>query len=112
MSKSLGNMVFIRDALKEHSADALRWYLLLSPYRDDLHYEASGPAAAERQVEQLREALRAPGGPEPALDAAAARAAFLGALDMAGDKGLRSDELGVSQQRALAEILGIVLPAV
>jgi hypothetical protein len=29
------------------------------------------------------------------------RAAFLGALDMAGDKGLRSDELGAAQQRAL-----------
>ena len=29
------------------------------------------------------------------------RAAFLGALDMAGDKGLRSDELGTAQQRAL-----------
>src|SRR5690606_27996743 len=29
------------------------------------------------------------------------RAAFLGALDVAGDKGLRSDELGAAQQRAL-----------
>lgn len=29
------------------------------------------------------------------------RAAFLGALDAAGDKGLRSDELGAAQQRAL-----------
>lgn len=29
------------------------------------------------------------------------RAAFLGALDTAGDKGLRSDELGAAQQRAL-----------
>jgi hypothetical protein len=29
------------------------------------------------------------------------RAAFLGALEMAGDRGLRSDELGVAQQRAL-----------
>ena len=29
------------------------------------------------------------------------RAAFLGALDIAGDKGLRSDELGAAQQRAL-----------
>jgi Lhr-like helicase len=29
------------------------------------------------------------------------RAAFLGALDVAGDKGLRSDQLGAAQQRAL-----------
>ena len=66
MSKSLGNMVFVRDALRQHSADALRWYMLLSPYREDMHYDRSGPAAAERQVARLREALRAPSGPEPA----------------------------------------------
>ena len=35
------------------------------------------------------------------LFASLIRAAFLGALDAAGEKGLRSDELGASQQRAL-----------
>lgn len=35
------------------------------------------------------------------LFASLIRAAFLGALDAAGDKGLRSEELGVAQQRAL-----------
>ncbi len=81
MSKSLGNMVFIRDALKEHNADALRWYLLSFPYREDFHYERTGVVAAEQQVARLREALRATGGPEPALDASGPRAAFLAALD-------------------------------
>jgi L-cysteine:1D-myo-inositol 2-amino-2-deoxy-alpha-D-glucopyranoside ligase len=81
MSKSLGNMVFIRDALKQHSADALRWYLLSFPYREDFHYERDEVIATEQQVARLREALRAKGGPEPALDPSEARAAFLAALD-------------------------------
>ncbi|MDQ2997758.1 MAG: class I tRNA ligase family protein, partial [Chloroflexota bacterium] len=62
MSKSLGNMVFIRDALKEHSADALRWYLLSFPYRDDFDYERKGVVATEGNVAKLRDALAARGG--------------------------------------------------
>jgi L-cysteine:1D-myo-inositol 2-amino-2-deoxy-alpha-D-glucopyranoside ligase len=81
MSKSLGNMVFVRDALKQYSPDALRWYLLAAPYGEDLHYQRGGPAATERQVERLRAALAAPSGPETALDAAQTRAEFLAALD-------------------------------
>lgn len=81
MSKSLGNMVFIRDALRERSPDALRWYLLSFPYRDDFHYQRLGVAAAEATVGQLRAALAAQGGPEPPLDPAPLRAAFIDALD-------------------------------
>jgi L-cysteine:1D-myo-inositol 2-amino-2-deoxy-alpha-D-glucopyranoside ligase len=81
MSKSLGNIVFVRDALKEHSADALRWYLLSYPYREDFYYDRDGVVAAEQNVARLRAALAAAGGPEPPLDASEARAAFLGALD-------------------------------
>src|SRR5919109_822121 len=54
MSKSLGNMVFMRDVLERHSADALRWYLLSLPYREDFHYDRSGPGAMEANVERLR----------------------------------------------------------
>jgi L-cysteine:1D-myo-inositol 2-amino-2-deoxy-alpha-D-glucopyranoside ligase len=124
MSKSLGNMVFVRDALKEYSADALRWYLLLSPYRDDLHYERGGPAAAERQLERVRAALFAPSGPEPALDAAQARAEFLAALAddlntplaLALLGGLASDVLAAASaardvraaQEVLRELAGII----
>ena len=81
MSKSLGNMVFIRDALNEHSADALRWYLLSFPYRDDFHYERAGVVAAEAQVGRLRDALRAAGGSGSALEPSEAQAAFFAALD-------------------------------
>jgi len=36
MSKSVGNVVTVRDALKEYSADELRFYFLLSHYRSDM----------------------------------------------------------------------------
>jgi L-cysteine:1D-myo-inositol 2-amino-2-deoxy-alpha-D-glucopyranoside ligase len=82
MSKSLGNMVFIRDALGEHSADAVRWYLLSFPYREDFSYDRAGVTAAEANIAHLRAALASPSGPEPAaLDASELRAAFFAALD-------------------------------
>jgi L-cysteine:1D-myo-inositol 2-amino-2-deoxy-alpha-D-glucopyranoside ligase len=81
MSKSLGNMVFIHQALKEHSADALRWYLLSFPYRDDFHYESGGVVSCEYLVEALHHALAAPSGPGAPLDAGEARAGFFAALD-------------------------------
>jgi L-cysteine:1D-myo-inositol 2-amino-2-deoxy-alpha-D-glucopyranoside ligase len=81
MSKSLGNMVFIRDALKEHSADALRWYLLSFPYRDDFHYERGGVVSCEYLVDELKAALAAQSGRGDPLDASHAREAFFAALD-------------------------------
>jgi L-cysteine:1D-myo-inositol 2-amino-2-deoxy-alpha-D-glucopyranoside ligase len=124
MSKSLGNMVFVRDALAQYSADALRWYLLTSPYREDLHYDRGGPAAAESQVARLSQALAAASGPEPALDATQARAAFIDALDddlntplaLALLSGLSSDVLAAARvgrdvraaQVALREMAGIM----
>lgn len=81
MSKSLGNMVFIRQALKDHSADALRWYLLSFPYRDDFHYERGGVVSCEYLVEALKAALHAPSGAGDPLDPSATHAGFFAALD-------------------------------
>jgi L-cysteine:1D-myo-inositol 2-amino-2-deoxy-alpha-D-glucopyranoside ligase len=125
MSKSLGNMVFIRDALKEHSADALRWYLLSFPYREDFHYEREGVEAAEGNVARLCDALAAQGGAAPAaIDHSEVRAAFFAALDddlqtplaLALLGGLASDILAASErgqdvrpaQVALREIAGVL----
>ena len=60
MSKSLGNLILIKDALKTHSADALRLYLLgTQHYRTPLYYERAEVDQAERQVDQLRRAVKA-----------------------------------------------------
>jgi L-cysteine:1D-myo-inositol 2-amino-2-deoxy-alpha-D-glucopyranoside ligase len=80
MSKSLGNLVYARDALKEHSANTLRWYLLGKHYRDEFHYEPAQVRQAAGSVTRLREAIAAPGGQATALDLSQVRTAFDEAL--------------------------------
>jgi cysteinyl-tRNA synthetase len=58
MSKSLGNLVTVRDALASHSADALRLLFLSSHYRSPSTYTDEGVSAAERALERLLNALR------------------------------------------------------
>ncbi|GAC1432340.1 MAG: cysteine--tRNA ligase [Chloroflexota bacterium] len=60
MSKSLGNLVFVREVLKGHSADALRLYLLQHHYRTAWDYEDDGPTRAEVLVERLRAVATGP----------------------------------------------------
>ena len=55
MSKSLGNLVTIKDVLKRYSADALRVFVLSSHYRSPLTYSEEALEASERGVERLRQ---------------------------------------------------------
>ncbi|MBI2321276.1 MAG: cysteine--tRNA ligase [Chloroflexi bacterium] len=61
MSKSLGNLVTIRELLERVTADGARLFLLSSHYRSPLTFTDEAVAAAERGAERLRQALR-PGG--------------------------------------------------
>jgi L-cysteine:1D-myo-inositol 2-amino-2-deoxy-alpha-D-glucopyranoside ligase len=81
MSKSLGNMVFVRDALRQYDPDAIRLYLLDHHYRTPWEYEDNGPAMFLPLVQQAMEALAAPGGDGVPLDATPALAAFDRALE-------------------------------
>jgi L-cysteine:1D-myo-inositol 2-amino-2-deoxy-alpha-D-glucopyranoside ligase len=81
MSKSLGNMVFVRDVVAEHGADPLRWYLLTQPYREDFYYERGGIVEAKDCIERLERALTARSGSDAPLNATSVREAFLAALD-------------------------------
>ncbi len=56
MSKSLGNLVTIKDALAKYSADAIRIFILSSHYRSPLTYSTEALAAAVRGAERLAEA--------------------------------------------------------
>lgn len=83
MSKSLGNLVTIKEVLTEHSADALRLFILSSHYRSPLSYSSEALEANERGVERILEALRVSpsgNGAYPA-EAAAYRARFIEAMD-------------------------------
>jgi cysteinyl-tRNA synthetase len=57
MSKSLGNLVTIKEALSEFTPDALRLFVLTSNYRGPLSYSSEGVAAAERGIARLRAAV-------------------------------------------------------
>jgi len=60
MSKSLGNLITIRDFLKKHDADTLRLFVLESNYRKPLTFSEEAVAAVERGLERMRAALRPP----------------------------------------------------
>jgi cysteinyl-tRNA synthetase len=57
MSKSLGNMLNIKDALKNHSSDALRVFILSGQYRSPLSLSDEGMEGAEKGTERLARAV-------------------------------------------------------
>jgi L-cysteine:1D-myo-inositol 2-amino-2-deoxy-alpha-D-glucopyranoside ligase len=80
MSKSLGNLVLVRDTLRRHTGDAIRLYLLSHHYRTPFAYEDDGPARFEPLVQRLREAVTVPGGSGSPLDLALLRDQLAAAL--------------------------------
>jgi L-cysteine:1D-myo-inositol 2-amino-2-deoxy-alpha-D-glucopyranoside ligase len=81
MSKSLGNLVMVRDLLKDCSPDALRIYLSRHHYRHPWPHDPSELAASERVAATLRSAATAADGSRDAFDAAVAQAEFETAMD-------------------------------
>ena len=81
MSKSLGNLVPVVEALENYSADAMRLYFLSSHYRSPLAYSDAGAAAVERSLERVRHALTPGNGSGPQVDAATHTARFTAAMD-------------------------------
>jgi len=58
MSKSLGNVVKLRDALATVDAEALRLFFLSSHYRNPLTFSETGLTDAERRLEYFYETLQ------------------------------------------------------
>ena len=82
MSKSLGNLVSLDEALSANSPDSLRLYFLSSHYRSPLNYTDEGCAAMERSVERLVQAVRRENaGTGEQLDATSFRDRFFNAMD-------------------------------
>jgi len=55
MSKSLGNLITIKEALEKYSVDAIRIFVLNSHYRSPLTYSEEAFEAAERGADRLRQ---------------------------------------------------------
>ena len=60
MSKSLGNLITIKQALEKYSADAIRIFVLSSHYRSPLTYSEEILEAAEKGTERLRQTVNNP----------------------------------------------------
>jgi cysteinyl-tRNA synthetase len=77
MSKSLGNVLLVRDLLREAPGEAIRLALLSGHYRQPLDWTADVLPDALRKLDRLYQALRdVPGAPDGAPDAD-----FLAALE-------------------------------
>ena len=56
MSKSLGNLVLVRDLLRSVPGDAIRHYIVSHHYRREVEYDAAGLEASALAVARLRSA--------------------------------------------------------
>ena len=84
MSKSLGNLVTIKQALGRFSADAIRVFVLSSHYRSPLTYTEESLEAAERGADRLRQTANNVQAGKKAgakIDTEAFRNRFLEAMD-------------------------------
>ena len=61
MSKSLGNMVTIGQALDAHSADALRLLFISAHYRSPITYNEDAVVAQENALQRIKSALKLDG---------------------------------------------------
>ncbi len=93
MSKSLGNIITLREGLDRYGADGLRVFILGGHYRSPLTYVEDSLVAAARGAERLRLAatVELPPG-DGTIDVAAARARFIEVMD---------DDLGTPQALAV-----------
>jgi cysteinyl-tRNA synthetase len=141
MSKSLGNMVFVHDLVKQYRPEALRLYLSGVRYRDVLEWDPAQVQACEAVVTLLQTAA---GMQHPvhddaqpyqsrgeAVDPEPLRKRFVAAMEddldtpraigalrelaeaiVAGRADARPISHARQELRALAEILGVILPVV
>jgi L-cysteine:1D-myo-inositol 2-amino-2-deoxy-alpha-D-glucopyranoside ligase len=82
MSKSLGNLVLVRDVLESYHPDALRLYLHSNHYRSSWEYRDADIEEWASLANDLREAAEFPAiGMEDAVDVSTAHERFMNALD-------------------------------
>ncbi len=82
MSKSLGNLVLVRDVLNSYSSDALRLYLMSNHYRSTWEYQDDEIERWASVANDVREAADFPAyGVDDILDVSRFRNRFFAALD-------------------------------
>jgi len=135
MSKSLGNLITIKEARDKYSPDAIRIFVLSSHYRSPLTYSEEGLEAAENARERLLRVVSRDdptGGKGEAFDAEPYRKQFIEAMDddfntaqalgilfdlastinQAGDAGISIDKAQGTLVSLARKVLGLKLPRI
>ena len=81
MSKSLGNIISLPEALDKFEPQALRLFFLSSHYRSPLFYSEEVVHSQERAIRRLRQALRVESGSGPSVNSDDFRTRFVEAMD-------------------------------
>ena len=81
MSKSLGNIISLPEALDLFEPQALRLFFLSSHYRSPLFYSEEVVRSQERAIRRLRQALRVESGSGSSVDPDDFRGRFVEAMD-------------------------------
>jgi cysteinyl-tRNA synthetase len=84
MSRSVGNLITIREALQKYSSDAIHIFVLSSYYRSPLTYTGEALEAAERGTDRLRQAVSrddSGGKPTGEMVAESYKEQFIAAMD-------------------------------
>jgi cysteinyl-tRNA synthetase len=135
MSKSLGNLLTIKDMLTKNSPDSVRVFILSSQYRSPLSYSPEGLEAAEKGAERLSRAAsrdKPIAAPSAVLDPEPYRRQFIEAMDddfntaqalsilfdlaralnQAADSGADVSNACKTLRELAGDVLGLRLPAV
>ncbi|MBA2558273.1 MAG: class I tRNA ligase family protein, partial [Chloroflexi bacterium] len=102
MSKSLGNMVFVRDLLTRYDADAIRLYLLSHHVRGPFEWSEAGLVRAAETLDALRRAAHRPD------EVGDAQKAFRAALEDDLDTPAALRALGCAAGQPLRDLAGIL----
>jgi cysteinyl-tRNA synthetase len=82
MSKSLGNLINMHEAIERYGADGVRVFILGSGYRSPLTYSEEAMAAGKAAAERLRNAVSGgDGGTGEPVDASSSRDEFIAAME-------------------------------
>lgn len=81
MSKSLGNLVMVRDLLESYSADAIRLYLGRHHYRESWEFDEQELRETQAAANRLRQSVEAKSGDGSIMDFESFRYSFYLAMD-------------------------------
>jgi L-cysteine:1D-myo-inositol 2-amino-2-deoxy-alpha-D-glucopyranoside ligase len=107
MSKSLGNLVLVRDLLSSYSGDAIRLYLVSHHYRDELTFHPADLEASAVTAARLRMACLVAERIEPLAPAAADPATLTPVVREHRERFLAAMDNDLDTPAAVAELLAL-----